>query len=401
MGGREACTTRPVTNEQARRLVFILSMFLTCYVADQIRLASEKFIAVSKRFKDQVLMLEVPMRGVAPLLEAVKKLRSSSKHLTALHPDFLQLCLLAKCYKTGLSILEDDIFEETLLVAREGRVWCLEDRLVLGGFDWDPTLQEKACWSRRPFDRVCMPLDKWRGDSDSDFEVFELFDPAVTGKVAGRISLSCSVEDPMETEKNFARRILAIVDYNEDGKLSFSEFSDLIKAFGNQVADKKKEELFKAVDKNGDDAASYGYELPQCQFYELSPFVVSSILMVALLYGDEMYWTKAFSESTGASSQSQPYMEVASSYSSGKVSELETYIQTNKGEDNNLGLVKQVISSMYKRNIQRLTQTYLTLSLQDIAKIVQLSSPKEAKMHVLQMVVSYAIILDAKLTAVL
>ncbi|KAG6788875.1 hypothetical protein POTOM_004953 [Populus tomentosa] len=93
-------------------------------------------------------------------------------------------------------------------------------------------------------------------DSDSDFEVFELFDPAATGKVVGRISLSCSVEDPMETEKNFARCILAIVDYNEDGKLSFSEFSDLIKAFGNQVADNKKEELFKAADKNGDDAVS-------------------------------------------------------------------------------------------------------------------------------------------------
>ncbi|KAG6741637.1 hypothetical protein POTOM_054912 [Populus tomentosa] len=73
--------------------------------------AMDLVIAVSKRFKYQVLMLEVPMRGVAPLLEAVKKLRSSSEHLTALHLDFLQLCLLAKCYKTGLSILEDDIFE--------------------------------------------------------------------------------------------------------------------------------------------------------------------------------------------------------------------------------------------------------------------------------------------------
>jgi len=41
---------------------------------------------------------------------------------------------------------------------------------------------------------------------------------------------------------------------------------------------------------------------------------------------------------------------------------------------------------MYKRNIQRLTQTYLTLSLQDIANTVQLNSPKEAEMHVLQMV---------------
>ncbi|KAJ6706291.1 PHOSPHATIDYLSERINE DECARBOXYLASE PROENZYME 2 [Salix purpurea] len=93
-------------------------------------------------------------------------------------------------------------------------------------------------------------------DSDSDFEAFELFDPASAGKVVGRISLSCSVEDPIETEKNFARRILGIVDYNEDGQLSFSEFSDLIKAFGNQVADNKKEELFKVADKNGDGVVS-------------------------------------------------------------------------------------------------------------------------------------------------
>lgn len=56
-------------------------------------------------------------------------------------------------------------------------------------------------------------------------------------------------------------------------------------------------------------------------------------------------------------------------------------------QDKNLGLVKQVVSSMYKRNIQRLTQTYLTLSLQDIANTVQLNSPKEAEMHVLKMVV--------------
>ncbi|KAJ6866607.1 hypothetical protein NC652_037992 [Populus alba x Populus x berolinensis] len=50
--------------------------------------AMDFVIAVRKRFKDQVLMLEVPMRGVAPVLEAVKKLRSSSEHLTALHRIF-------------------------------------------------------------------------------------------------------------------------------------------------------------------------------------------------------------------------------------------------------------------------------------------------------------------------
>ncbi|KAJ6419639.1 hypothetical protein OIU84_029705 [Salix udensis] len=90
-------------NESTRLLAFLEQLDPTLHS-----------LAVSKKFKDQVLMLEVPTRGVGPLLEAVKKLRSSSEHLTALHPDFLQLCLLAKCYKTGLSILEDVILEVDL-----------------------------------------------------------------------------------------------------------------------------------------------------------------------------------------------------------------------------------------------------------------------------------------------
>ncbi|XP_023750647.1 phosphatidylserine decarboxylase proenzyme 2 [Lactuca sativa] len=89
-------------------------------------------------------------------------------------------------------------------------------------------------------------------DSDSDKKVFDVMDPSSSNVVVGNISLSCSIEDPTETEKSFARRILSIVDYNGDGKLSFSEFSELIDAFGNQQAAKKKEELFKAADENGD-----------------------------------------------------------------------------------------------------------------------------------------------------
>ncbi|CAJ1963547.1 unnamed protein product [Sphenostylis stenocarpa] len=93
-------------------------------------------------------------------------------------------------------------------------------------------------------------------DSDSGIEVLNLLDPSAPGKVVGNISISCSVEDPIETEKGFVRRILSIVDYNEDGTLSLSEFSDLIDAFGNQIANSKKEELFKAADKNGDGVVS-------------------------------------------------------------------------------------------------------------------------------------------------
>ncbi|KAF8377106.1 hypothetical protein HHK36_030479 [Tetracentron sinense] len=93
-------------------------------------------------------------------------------------------------------------------------------------------------------------------DSGSDFVVLDLLDPSSSNTVVGNISLSFSVEDPSDTEKSFARRILSIVDYNEDGKLSFSEFCDLINAFGNKVADGKKEELFGAADKNGDGSVS-------------------------------------------------------------------------------------------------------------------------------------------------
>ncbi|KAK9902303.1 hypothetical protein M0R45_001750 [Rubus argutus] len=76
-------------------------------------------------------------------------------------------------------------------------------------------------------------------DSSSESETLDLLDPSSPDKVVGKISVSCSIEDPIETEKSFARRILSIVDYNEDGQLSLSEFSDLISAFGNQVAANK------------------------------------------------------------------------------------------------------------------------------------------------------------------
>ena len=143
-GDREACTSASVSKEQAAMLVPYIARFISYCAPEQIRLAPEKcmylylrefylmgtnavksclvcilmlfivgfaVIAVCKRFKDQVMLLGTPMRGVAPLQAAVRKLQNSSEHLTTLHPEFLLLCLLAKCYKTGLSILEEDIFE--------------------------------------------------------------------------------------------------------------------------------------------------------------------------------------------------------------------------------------------------------------------------------------------------
>ncbi|XP_050234503.1 COP9 signalosome complex subunit 3 [Mercurialis annua] len=276
----DACTSGPTSKEQAKTLVLIFARFITSCAAEQIRLAPDKFISVCKRFKDQVMLLEEPMRGVAPMLAAVQKIQSSSAHLTALHPEFLQLSLLSKCYKIGLSILEDDIFEvdhprDLFLYSYYGGMICIGQKRF-----------KKA---------------------------LELLHNVVTAPMSSINAIA------VEAYKKYI-----LVSLIHQG-----QFSTSLPKYASAAAQRNLKNL--------------------CL----------------------------------------PYIELASSYSTGKITELETYVQTNREKfesDNNLGLVKQVISSIYKRNIQRLTQTYLTLSLQDIATTVQLNSPKEAEMHVLQMI---------------
>ncbi|XP_059670003.1 COP9 signalosome complex subunit 3 [Cornus florida] len=276
----EACTNTRTSKEQANEHVLLVARFINVCAVEQIRLAPDKFVSVCKKFKDQVMMLEAPMRGVAPLLTAARKLQSSSEHLTTLHPDFLLLCVLAKCYKTGLHILEDDVFEVDQ--PRDLFLYC-----YYGGM-------------------ICIGLKRFR-------KALELLHNVVTA--------------PMSTMNAIA--VEAYKKYILVSLIHLGQFSTNFPKYTSSVAQRNLKNF------------------------------------------------------------SLPYIELANCYSTGKVSELEAYVQANKEKfesDNNLGLVKQVISSMYKRNIQRLTQTYLTLSLQDIANTVQLSSAKEAEMHVLQMI---------------
>ncbi|KAK3264603.1 hypothetical protein CYMTET_26676 [Cymbomonas tetramitiformis] len=87
----------------------------------------------------------------------------------------------------------------------------------------------------------------------------------------------------------------------------------------------------------------------------------------------------------------QEYNELANAYTTRNMEELRrcalTYEEVFR-KDNNYGLVKQCIQSLYKRNIQRLTQTYLTLSIEDIAQTVGLSSAVEAESYILRMIES-------------
>uniref|UniRef100_A0A336KH77 COP9 signalosome complex subunit 3 n=1 Tax=Culicoides sonorensis TaxID=179676 RepID=A0A336KH77_CULSO len=88
---------------------------------------------------------------------------------------------------------------------------------------------------------------------------------------------------------------------------------------------------------------------------------------------------------------SHAYHELGSAYTTGNSEELRNIVLKNRDQyerDKNFGLVKQVASSLYKKNIQRLTKTFLTLSLADVASRVQLGSPAEAEKYIFKMIKS-------------
>nr|CAG4646201.1 EOG090X04TU [Macrothrix elegans] len=83
------------------------------------------------------------------------------------------------------------------------------------------------------------------------------------------------------------------------------------------------------------------------------------------------------------------YHEISSVFASNKPAALEMVLNKHRDvlqRENNWGLAKQVQHSLYKKIIQRLTQTFLTLSLNDMAIRVQLSSVQEAEKLVLTMI---------------
>lgn len=83
------------------------------------------------------------------------------------------------------------------------------------------------------------------------------------------------------------------------------------------------------------------------------------------------------------------YTDLAAAYSTFSIHKVTLAVREHSDQylsDTNMGLVKQVIASLYKKNIQRLTKTFLTLSLEDMANRIQLESAEDAEQYVLNMV---------------
>ncbi|KAL7302668.1 hypothetical protein TKK_0004725 [Trichogramma kaykai] len=84
-----------------------------------------------------------------------------------------------------------------------------------------------------------------------------------------------------------------------------------------------------------------------------------------------------------------PYVELSNVYCTNNCDEMKRIIRKYEESlirDKNLGLANQVLNSLYKKNIQRLTNTFLTLSLTDVAARVKLSNIAEAEKYILNMI---------------
>nr|XP_027202690.1 COP9 signalosome complex subunit 3-like [Dermatophagoides pteronyssinus] len=84
-----------------------------------------------------------------------------------------------------------------------------------------------------------------------------------------------------------------------------------------------------------------------------------------------------------------PYNMLITAYTNGSIETLNDIFDTYRNDyqdDQNIGLVKQVIGSLVKVKMQKLTKTFMTLSLKDMAQRVHLPNVEEAEKKILHMI---------------
>lgn len=91
-------------------------------------------------------------------------------------------------------------------------------------------------------------------------------------------------------------------------------------------------------------------------------------------------------------SLSMAYQDLATVYKTGNCEEVRNTVAKFREvfvRDTNMGLVKQVTATMVRKNIQKLTRTFLTLSLADVAsRVILPGGAAEAEEYILSMIKS-------------
>ncbi|OQR79978.1 COP9 signalosome complex subunit 3-like [Tropilaelaps mercedesae] len=86
---------------------------------------------------------------------------------------------------------------------------------------------------------------------------------------------------------------------------------------------------------------------------------------------------------------SKCYHDLEAAYGSSSVAQVRDLCQKNSerfARDGNTGLVKQCVTALTRKNIKKLTKTFLTLSLADVAQRCELASAREAERQLFNMI---------------
>ncbi|EGG13610.1 proteasome component region PCI domain-containing protein [Cavenderia fasciculata] len=261
-----------------------VSHFLSSFNGEQIRVIPQYFSQVSKHYVEQLYNTRVPSRGVLPLKRAVCVFPEKTNTLTPQHADFLQLCILSKCYHQALPIIS----ESTTNLNPEQTNINVKD--VLSYFYYAGI--------------IFTALKKYK-------QALEAFRQAWTAPATALSAIA------IEAYKKYYLVYLMV---------------------------------------NG--------TIPG--FPKYTPTVVQRTIK----------------------NHCKSYVEYGQTFTGGNVQEIHNKASAhaeNFQKDKNLGLVKLSIRSIHRRNIKKLTQTFMTLSLKDIAEHVKLS-PADAETTILKMI---------------
>jgi len=83
--------------------------FIKIASASQLKYAPQKFEMVCQKLTTTCVEIGQPMRAILPLKKALFKI-GSSKQITPQHYMVLKCCIISKCYKSALSLLDSDSF---------------------------------------------------------------------------------------------------------------------------------------------------------------------------------------------------------------------------------------------------------------------------------------------------
>ncbi|KAI4472170.1 26s proteasome non-atpase regulatory subunit 3/cop9 signalosome complex subunit 3 [Holotrichia oblita] len=258
---------------------------------EQIRLVPDLFSELCHSLTAYLIEQKQPMKGILLLKKAISKLQLYDSQLTSIHADLCQLCLLAKCFKPALQVLNVDITG------------------------------------------ICQEGSHGPNSAQFDAKYYLLY-----FYYGGMIYLAVR---------------------NLDRSLYFLEVAITTPA----------------------------HAVSHIMLEAYKKYILVSLL----LHGKVQMIPKYTSQVVNRFIKplSQPYHDLANAFASNNSVELNAVLNKHTeafSRDHNLGLVKQVMTVMFKKNIQRLTKTFLTLSLSDVASRVGLPGPADAERYILHMI---------------